>query len=103
MDMNTRSFASEFLSEDWTTTENFVGRAMFVTSATSIAMNTSVHRNSFGYVFPRGTWATGESGDENGSNGHSVFLGEILHPRTWHLQTYISIGRQAQRTVIVPW
>ena len=75
MDMNTRSFASEFLSEDSTPIENFVGRGMSMTSATSAGMNTNAHRDSFASVFPGGIGTTGQSGDGNSSNDHSRFLG----------------------------
>ena len=47
MDMNTKSFESEFLTEDLTPIENFVGREMSMTSATSATMSTNVHRDSF--------------------------------------------------------
>ena len=43
MDMNTRSFASEFSSENWTFVENFVSRGIFVISAASAAMHTNTH------------------------------------------------------------
>ena len=83
MDMNTRSFASEFLSEDLTPTENFAGRGMFMTNATSAAMNINAHRDSFGSVFPGGTRTIGQSGDGNRSNGQSRFLGG--NPASWNI------------------
>ena len=73
MDMNTRSFASDFLSEDWTPIQNFSGRGMSLTSATSATINTDAHQDSFGSVFLVGVWTTGQSGDGNGSNGRSRF------------------------------
>ena len=52
MDMNARSFASEFLNEDLTPIETFAGRGMFMTSAASAAMDTNAHWDSFGSGFP---------------------------------------------------
>ena len=88
MDMNTRSFASEFLSEDLTPTENFAGRGMSMTNATSPTMNTNVHRDSFGSVFPGGTRTTEQSGDGNSNNGQSHFLGGNL--ASWNIRNVTS-------------
>ena len=82
IDMNTRSFPSEFLSEDLTPIDNFSGKGMSMTSATSAAMNTNAYRDSFGSVFPGGTGTTRQSGDGNISNGQYVFLEEIIHHGT---------------------
>ena len=88
MDMNTRSFASEFLSEDLTPIENFSGRGMSMTNATSAAMNTNAHRDSFNSVFPEGIGTIGQSGDGNSSNGQSRFLGG--NPTSWNIRNVTS-------------
>ena len=88
MDMNTRSFASEFLSEDLTPTENFAGRGMSMTNATSAAVNTNTHRDSFGSIFPGGLETIGQSGDGNSSNGQSRFLGG--NPASWNIRNVTS-------------
>ena len=88
MDMNTRSFASEFLSEDLTPTENFAGRGMSMTNATSAAMNTNADRDSFGSVFLGSTVTTRQSGDGNSSNGQSRFLGG--NPASWNTRNVTS-------------
>ena len=88
MDMNTRSFASEFLNEDLTPTENFVGRGMSMTNATSTAINTNTHRDSFGSIFPGGSETIGHSGDGNSSNGQSRFLGGNL--ASWNIRNVTS-------------
>ena len=82
MDMNTRSFASEFLSEDSTPIENFAGRGMPMTNATSVAMNTNGHWDSFRSVFPGGTGTTGRVVMEIVVMVNHVFLEEILHHGT---------------------
>ena len=88
MDMNIRSFASGFLSEDLTPTENFVGRGMSMTNATPAAMNTNAHGDSFGSVFPGGIGTTVQSGGGNSSNGQSRFLGG--NPASWNIRNVIS-------------
>ena len=84
MDMNTRSCASEFLSEDLTPIENFAGRGMSMTNTISAAMNTNAHRDSFGSSFPRDIGTIGQSGDGNSSNDQSRFLGG--NPASWNIK-----------------
>ena len=82
MDMNTRSFASEFLSEDLTSRENFAGKGMSMTNATSAAMNTNAHRDSFGSVFPGVQRPLGRVVMEILVMDNHVFLEEILNHGT---------------------
>ena len=59
-----------------------------MTNATSAAMNTNAHRDSFGSVFAGGIETTRQSDDGNSSNGQSRFLGG--NPTSWNTRNVTS-------------